>query len=517
MSFQKPEILWALVLLAPYAALEYFLLTRGRPWVRRLSPGAESAASIHSWTRRRAARILSGGWTWALAVAALAGPSWGVMSYAGLSSGVQAALVLDVSNSMLSTDIHPSRLDAARDTARALVRMRPEVPYSVIVFKGGATLLCPPTDDPDALDQALDWAVPEVLSAHGTAIASGLKTALAEFSSDPNLAKYIVLFSDGDDLAGGAERAAREAREAGVRILAVGCGGTDEVPARDPAGAAVKLADGAPARTALRTAFLRRWAEEAEGAYLDASDPSTLRNLADALDGRPGAPGSRALPKPADRTGLFALLALLGVIARAAAALPVPPKGRRKTKGRAAASLLVVLTLSGCSGPRISVLRGNRMTRHGRYEEAVASYLAAGTQAGDGLVALNLGGVYSRMGELSAAEPLYEQARESRDVRVAAAAHHNMGVQLFEAYRFEEAAESFKQALRLAPGNLETKRALELSQSVVTAAASPMRRQNITVKPGGRDEALLSLLRRMESDWFRPSQGTAEDEGGLDH
>jgi hypothetical protein len=428
---------------------------------------------------------------------------------------VEAALVLDVSNSMLSADIPASRLSAARDMARALVRLRSEVPFSVTVFKGGATLLCPTTDDPDALDQALDWAVPEVLSAHGTSVAAGVETALAEFSKDPGVSKYIILFSDGDDIAGGAMRAAQEAREAGVRILAVGCGGSSEVPAKDDSGEVVKLPDGSPARTALRPAALRRWAEESSGSYLDVLDPSTLRTLADALDGRPGAPGSRALPRPADRTGLFAFLALLGVFLRAAVALPPSPK--RRPRCRAAAVLLIALSLTGCAGPRLAVLRGNRMTNRGRYEEAIASYLFAGTEEGDGLVALDLGGVYSRMGEGAAAEPLYTRAQDSRDPRVAAAAFHNMGVQLFEAYRFEEAAESFKKALRLVPDDLETKRALELALSVVTATASPVQRQNITIKPGSRDEALLSLLRRMESDWFRPSAPASKGEGGLDY
>jgi len=251
--------------------------------------------------------------------------------------------------------------------------------------------------------------------------------------------------------------------------------------------------------------------------YVDASDPGAAAALADALDGRPGAKGARSMPKPADRTVFFSFLALLGMITRALAAIPSKPESRKNVRRRSAVVLLLALPLTGCSLPHLAVLRGNRFAERGRFEEAIAAYLAAGAEAGDGVVALNLGGVYSRMGEHAAAEPLYERAQDSRDPKVAAAAFHNRGVQLFESYRFDEAVEVFKKALRLSPEDLETKRALELALSTLTATVSPMSRQSVSTDKTGRDDALFSLLRRAESDWFRPSEPTSAEERGLDH
>lgn len=518
MTFLRPEALWALALLGPYAVLEALCVLRGGVLAGLLAPGEEAVAARKAWTRRRVIRALAGAWTWIFAVAALAGPSWGFLASPGASTGVEAALVLDVSHSMLSPDIPPTRLDAARDFARALVRSRPEVPFSVTAFKGGAVLLCPVTDSPDALDLALEWAAPSATTATGTAAAEGIRKALEGFSRDPGRIRWIVLFSDGNDMAGGVSQAMREARERGVRMLAVGCGGADPSPAATETGTPVLLADGTQARTALRADALRALAREGEGLYVDLADPAALRVLSEALDARPGSPGARPARRPADRTGLAAFLALLGAAVRALLGLPFPP-ARRGSPRRAAAALLVMTILAGCSGPRLKVLEGNRKARRGQYEDAVTAYLSAGEQSGDGIVALNLATVYSRMGEGTAADPLFALAQGSVRPEVAAAAHHNQGVRLFEASRFDEAAEAFMRALRLVPQDIETKRGLELARAAASSSrlARAARRQASSIGIEGRDEALLSLLRRAESEWFRPPAGPSSDSGGPDH
>ena len=517
MTFLRPEALWALALLAPYAVFEALCAVRGRDLAGRLAPGTETEASRRIWLEKRVGRGLAGAWAWCFAVAALAGPSWGFLPSPGPATGAETALVLDVSHSMLSTDIPPSRLAAARDMSRTLVRVRTEIPFSVTAFKGGAVLLCPLTDNLDALDQAFEWAVPSVMTTRGTSAAEGLRQALDGFSRDPGLSRWIVLFSDGNDLAGGTAQALREVRERGVRILAVGCGGASEAPAVDESGAPVTLADGAPARTSLRSDTLRSWTRDSGGLYVDLSDPAALRTISDALDFRPGSPGSRPARRPADRTGLSAFLALLGAALRGFLGLPVQPPARRVRK--AAAVLLAVLGLSGCSGPRLRVLEGNRLAERGRYEDAIAAYLAVGEQEGEGIVALALATVYSRMGEGTAADPLFALAQSSRLPKVAAAAYHNQGVRLFESSRFDEAAQAFVQALRLVPQDIETKRALELARAAAAASrlSRASRREASSVGMDGRDEALLSLLRRADSGFFRPPAALSSVPEGLDH
>lgn len=516
MTFLRPEALWALTLLVPFSVLEAASILRGGKLARRFAPGDEAELCREAWVRKRILRAAAGAWTWVFTVAALAGPSWGFRPTSGAPTAVEAALVLDVSNSMLSRDLPPSRLSSARDFARALVRSRPEVSYSVTAFKGGAALLSPVTDSPEALDQALEWTVPSAISAPGTSVSEGIRTALEGFSPDPGRARWIILFSDGNDLAGTAAQALRELRDRGVRLVAVGCGGTDPAPALDETGAPVLYPDGKPVRTALKAEVLRAWARDTEGQYLDLADPAALRILADALDARPGHPGSRPAPRPADRTGSAALMALLGAAARALLGLPFLP--RRKSR-RAAAALLALTILTGCSGPRLRVLEGNRRMIRGQYQDAVTAYLAVGEEAGEGIVALNLATAYSRMGEGAAADPLFGLAQSSVRPEVAAAAYHNQGIRLFEAARFEEAARVFVNALRLVPQDIETKRALELARAAASSSrlSRTSQRQASSIGEGGRDEALLSLLRKAESGWFRPPAPASSDTGGPDH
>lgn len=516
-TFSRPEILWGLACLAPYALLETLCVFRGRALAGSLAPRAEADACRRAWGRRRAVRAGAGAWAWIFAVAALAGPSWGYLPSPGAPTGGEAALVLDVSHSMLAADISPSRLAAARDLARALVRARPEVSFSVTVFKGAAVLLSPRTDNPDALDLALDWALPSAVTARGTSSAEGIREALEGFSPDPGRARWIVLFSDGNDLSGGTASAIREARDRGVRILAVGCGGPAPSPAVDESGNPVASADGGPARTALRADTLRSWARDSGGLYVDLSDPAALGTIAEALDSRSGSPGARPARRPADRTAPAAFLALLGVAVRSILGLPFPPRPRGVSRG--VAGLLALVLLSGCSGPRLRVLDGNRLARRGRYDEAIAAYLAVRGEDELGIVALNLATVYSRIGEGAAADPLFTLAQESPLPDVASAAYRNQGVRFFEAYRFEEAAEAFTRAIRLAPRDIEAKRGLELARAAAVSSrvSRAARRQASSLGTEGRDEALLSLLRRAESGWFRPPAPDTSESGGPDH
>lgn len=84
-------------------------------------------------------------------------------------------LCIDVSGSMISDDIWPSRIEAAKQTAVAFVRALPEgAKVGLVTFRTHATLVAPPTEDHDRVVTALDALRPQA----STAIGDGLLNAV---------------------------------------------------------------------------------------------------------------------------------------------------------------------------------------------------------------------------------------------------------------------------------------------------------------------------------------------------
>ncbi len=154
-------------------------------------------------------------------------------------------LVLDVSGSMMQTDIFPSRLGAAKAAALSFVeRQQEHNQISVVAFAGIAQLVQPPSNDP----QDLRNAILRLTTGRGTAIGSGIMTALdtiEEFgqapvqtqNSDGTVAEptpraegdyvpdIIVLLTDGVYTTGpNPLDAAAQAVSRGVRVYTIGFG-----------------------------------------------------------------------------------------------------------------------------------------------------------------------------------------------------------------------------------------------------------------------------------------------------
>ena len=70
-------------------------------------------------------------------------------------------LALDVSSSMAADDVEPTRMDAAKLAAKAIVDRRPATArIGVVAFGEGGLVVQPPTDDDEALDATIDRLVP---------------------------------------------------------------------------------------------------------------------------------------------------------------------------------------------------------------------------------------------------------------------------------------------------------------------------------------------------------------------
>jgi Ca-activated chloride channel family protein len=276
--FLWPACLWGL-LLVPALAAGYALMLRRRVPYSITFPALTIAAAADRRDRRRrlvpAALFLAG---IALAVIALARPA---VPFPQPVNEAAVMLSIDVSGSMLSEDIAPSRLEAAKAAAKGFVAGLPAgIPVGLVTFAGDAQLVSTPTDDRGRILGAID----AIAVRHRTAIGEGLLEAVAALpgrtrpprSGDPppaasgasKPAGVVVLLSDGQNNSGiGPLEAADWARREQVTVYTVGIG--------QPVGSTSGFMIGGP----LDEETLRAIAERTGGTYHHASSSGELKEI----------------------------------------------------------------------------------------------------------------------------------------------------------------------------------------------------------------------------------------------
>lgn len=145
-------------------------------------------------------------------------------------------LVIDVSESMIATDVTPSRIEAAKSAGQQFVSgLTAGISVGLVEFAASATMLVAPTSDHDAVKRAIGTLEPAPRTATGEGIFTALQaiaTLDAVMGGGPGPAPArIVLMSDGKETVPadpndprGALTAARAAKDQGVEISTIAFG-----------------------------------------------------------------------------------------------------------------------------------------------------------------------------------------------------------------------------------------------------------------------------------------------------
>lgn len=160
-----------------------------------------------------------------LVIIAMARPQFVWSEEQFYQNGIDLMLVVDVSPSMLSKDLFPDRLSAVKEISNKLVHSRKQDRIGLTIFAGGAFNQCPLTSDHRILSALINniqvGRLPE-----GSAIGTGLATAINHMKDSTSVSKAIILISDGAQNTGeiGPIEAASIARALGIRVYVVGVG-----------------------------------------------------------------------------------------------------------------------------------------------------------------------------------------------------------------------------------------------------------------------------------------------------
>lgn len=280
MTFAHPWILLFLIVLIPLAVWYFFKWRDSNP-----SMGVSSVASLVPFRSRFKVILMHfcfGLQMVAIAavIVALARPQ----SHDSLSSstieGTDIVLALDISSSMLATDLRPNRIDAAKEVASKFISQRTNDNMGLVVFSGESLSLMPLTTDKAALINALNNTKTGALN-DGTAIGDGIASAINRLVSGQAKSKSIILLTDGTNNAGDVApaTAAQIARQKGIRIYPIGVGTNGSIQISDPYGFSTTTME-----TKIDDDALRKIASATGGKYFRATDSRMLRQVFEEID-----------------------------------------------------------------------------------------------------------------------------------------------------------------------------------------------------------------------------------------
>jgi len=173
-----------------------------------------------------------------LAGLALSGPRWGLAHGAVTARGIDMAIAIDASLSMMAPDERPSRLERVKQEVRRLRAMSQADRVALIAFAGRSYILTPLTSDDGAIELFLDNLDPSVVGQGGSSIARAIRQGTELLlASDGSADRALVLMSDGEafEPAEDVDAAATEAGVKGVSLVTVGFGTTQgsTIPVQD--------------------------------------------------------------------------------------------------------------------------------------------------------------------------------------------------------------------------------------------------------------------------------------------
>ena len=230
MEFANKEYLLLLLLLIPYI-IWYFLYKKGSEPTMRMSNTFTFQHTPRSWKVRLAhLPMLLRCVVYALIVLVLARPQTNNPVGNEQVEGINIMLALDVSASMLSDDVEPNRIEAAKSVAREFISSRPNDNIGLTIFAGEAFTQCPMTTDHASLLNLLSAVRGDLsttgLIQDGTAIGMGLANAVGRLKNVQGKSKVVILLTDGSNNVGDISplTAAAIAKKFGVRVYTIGLG-----------------------------------------------------------------------------------------------------------------------------------------------------------------------------------------------------------------------------------------------------------------------------------------------------
>lgn len=269
-QFQHKEFIFLFAGIAVLALLFMSLLQWKKKVTKRIGDKNLVKALISNYSSKLfTSKLIVISAAFALGVIAVMNPRKPGESTAVNKKGIDIAIALDVSKSMLAADFAPNRLERAKQFVTKLMNEMPNDRIALVLFAGKAYLQMPLTTDHGAAQLFVSSASPDAVPQQGTVISDALEMSANAFNATDKKFKTVLLISDGEDHDEDAVATAKKLSEKGVMINTIGIGSPEGSTIPDPATGDVKKDEaGNTVVSKLNEDVLKQIATETNGIYL---------------------------------------------------------------------------------------------------------------------------------------------------------------------------------------------------------------------------------------------------------
>lgn len=229
--FLRPEWFWTLPPLA--LLLAWFAIGRIRngQWAKVVDPQLLEHVLTGEQHRGRLRPLVLLGVAGVLTITALAGPAWRKLPQPVFQDQSALMILLDLSRSMDSQDLKPSRLERARHKLTDILRQRRTGQTGLIVYAAQPYTVTPLTDDTETINALVSGLSTDIMPAQGNRPDLAIRKAM-ELFDQAGVRHGKVLFITDDLGPGQVGKAVDDLIAAGheLRVLSVGTAGGAPVP-----------------------------------------------------------------------------------------------------------------------------------------------------------------------------------------------------------------------------------------------------------------------------------------------
>ena len=186
--------------------------------------------------------------------------------------GIDIVFAIDVSKSMLAEDIAPNRLEKSKQLISQIINQLQTDRIGMVAYAGSAFPVLPLTSDYNAAKMFLQSMSPDMISTQGTSIDEALQQSINYFDKGQSTSKLVILISDGEDHSDNVESALEIAKEANIKILAIGVGTENggNIPVKDNGNliSFIRDANNQIVVTKLETSTMKKIGETTKGGFV---------------------------------------------------------------------------------------------------------------------------------------------------------------------------------------------------------------------------------------------------------
>jgi Ca-activated chloride channel family protein len=269
--FLRPEWLWALlplVLLLGWYALHK---VRGGLWTKVIDPQLRDYVLTGGQNKQRVWPLILMAIAGILSIVALAGPAWEKLPQPVFKDQSALMILFDLSQSMNSQDIKPSRLHRARHKLTDILRERRGGQTGLIVFAGNAFVVTPLTDDTETINAHVPALNTGLMPAQGSRADLAIEKTLELFAQTGIRHGKILIITDGIE-GDNINTALENLKNAGHQLLILGVGTSEGAPIPATGGGFLKDRSGAIILPKLDEDTLRELGERYRRITIDDSD-----------------------------------------------------------------------------------------------------------------------------------------------------------------------------------------------------------------------------------------------------